>query len=226
MHPDGSSTSCGFVRIRLHRLSAIPALLVCYAVVFNVGPFARAPQGGAVRDNSQQPIAAASLARAEAVPDHLQATADATGRSELAGVAADDVAQTASQPVDLGANGPIPPIPTADTGAANAVAQQATFEGIWAPNASSCSLRELRDGSLATIIDMDGARAGDTYCAFKKQEHTSTGWRVVASCSNSLERWTTEVRLTLKGDHLTWISRRGRQLYTRCAPDAVMTAAR
>ena len=73
---------------------------------------------------------------------------------------------------------------------------------------------------------MEAARAGDIYCAFKKPQHTPTGWRVVAECSNSLERWTTHVRLTLKDDHLVWTSSRGRQIYTRCAPDAVMTAAR
>ncbi len=230
MHPQGSATSSEFVRIRLHRLSAIPALLVCYAVVFNVGPFAKAPQGGTIAEVSRRSIAATPTDRAEAAPnvasDSLQATADAAGRSEAGGAAADDLVRVVSQPLNLTANDPLPIIPTSDAGTPSAPTQQPTFEGIWAPNPSSCSLRDLRDGSLATIIDMQGARAGDTYCAFKKQERTPTGWRVVASCSDSLEHWTTEVRLTVKGDHLTWTSRRGRQIYSRCAPDAVMTAAR
>jgi hypothetical protein len=230
MHPEGSVTRWTFGRVRLHRLSAVPALLICYAVVFNIGPFAKAPQREVAQRSSQQSIAAAPVARPQAALDGRldppQSMTDVTGGSELIGSADDNVARTLPQPVNLTANGPVPAIPTLDTQPPNAPAQQATIEGIWAPNASSCSLRDLRDGSLATIIDMGGARAGDTYCAFKKQQRTPTGWRVVAECSNSLERWTANVRLTVKDDHLLWTSRRGRQIYTRCAPDAVMTAAR
>ena len=232
MHPEGSVTSWEFIRVRLHRLSAVPALLVCYAVVFNFGPFAKAPQRETAREISRQ------LDRSDARrsnlgplpdnrPDQPQSGTASTGRAESIGSADDNVARTSPQPVNLTtANGPVPTIPSSDSGTANGPAQQATIEGIWAPNASSCSLRDLRDGSLAAIIDMEGARAGDTYCAFKKQTHTPTGWRVVANCSNSLEHWTTDVRLTVKDDHLIWMSRRGRQIYTRCAPDFVMTAAR
>jgi hypothetical protein len=212
-------------------LSAIPALLTCYAIVFNIGPFARAPQQNTVAASSRQSIAAAPVARPRVSFDtlfaHPQSSTDVAGRSEWIVQADDNVARTVPQPINPpAADGIVPPIPASDTGPSNAPMQQATIEGIWAPNASSCSLRDLRDGSLATIIDMEGARAGDTYCAFKKQRHTSTGWRVVAECSNSLERWTTDVSLTVKDDHLVWASRRGRQTYSRCAPDAVMTAAR
>jgi hypothetical protein len=230
MHSHGSATSCEFVRVRLHRLSAIPALLVCYAVVFNLGPFAKVPQGGTVAEMSRRPFVAEPIAGPEAASDTLAdsplATADATGRSKAAEAAIGDLAQVVSQSMNLRENGQLPIIPISDTATPNASTQQPTFEGIWAPNASSCSLRDLRDGSLATIIDMEGARAGDTYCVFKKQERMATGWRVVANCSSSLEHWATEVRLTVKGDHLTWVSRRGRQIYTRCAPDAVMAAVR
>lgn len=231
MHPEGSVTRSELVRVRLYRLSAIPALLTCFAVVFNLGPFARTPQQDTVAELSRQSIAAAPVARPRISLDtrleHPQSSTAVAGRSEWIAQADDSVARSLPQPVNrTTADGIIPLIPTSDTGPANAPTQQATIEGIWAPNASSCSLRDLRDGSLATIIDMEGARAGDTYCAFKKQRHTPTGWRIVAECSDSLERWTADVRLTVKDDHLVWTSGRGRQIYSRCAPDAVMTAAR
>src|SRR5262249_29979355 len=59
MHPEGSVTRSELVRVRLYRLSAIPALLTCYAIVFNIAPFARAPQQNTVAARSQQSIAAA-----------------------------------------------------------------------------------------------------------------------------------------------------------------------
>ena len=229
MHPEGSVTRWEFARVRLHGLSAVPALLICYAIVFNIGPFAKAPQRET--DGSRQSIAVAPVARPQAVRDKRlddpQAGTDTTGRSQWIGSVDDNVARDLPQPIErTTASGPAPAIAISDAVPPNAPAQQATIEGIWAPNASSCSLRDLRDGSLATIIDMEGARAGDTYCAFKKHQHTPTGWRIVAECSSSLERWTADVRLSVKDDHLVWASRRGRQIYTRCAPDAVMTAAR
>jgi hypothetical protein len=231
MHPEGSVAPWEFVRVRLHRLSAVPALLVCFAVVFNFGPFAKAPQWDAAREIPRQSIAATRVAEPRALPDNRpdqpQAITASAGRAESIGAAEVDVARISQQPLDLTPpNAPVSSIPGSDTKMANGPTQQAAIEGIWAPNASSCSLRDLRDGSLATIIGMEGARAGDTYCAFKQQKQTPTGWRVVASCSNSLEHWTADVRLTVKDDHLTWISRRGRQVYTRCAPDVVRTAAR
>ncbi len=228
MHPEGSVTSSQFIRVRLHRLSAIPALLVCYAVVFNFGPFAKVPQLESARELPEHAIAAPPGDR----PDQPRSSAAATGRTESIGSAEDDAVRTALLPLDLtppsapASAAPASTISTPDARTAIGPTQQATIEGIWAPNASSCSLRDLRDGSLATIIGMEGARAGDTYCAFKNQKQTPTGWRVVASCANSLEHWTADVRLTVKDDHLTWISRRGRQIYTRCAPDVVRTAAR
>jgi hypothetical protein len=98
--------------------------------------------------------------------------------------------------------------------------------GIWAPNATACLLRDLRDGLLPTIIDEEGARAGDTFCSFKHRTPRETGWRVVADCHDTREHWTVVVRLTVNNRQLTWASNRGRQVYTRCAPDALKTAAR
>lgn len=100
----------------------------------------------------------------------------------------------------------------------------ATIAGVWVPDASTCSARTLRDGLLPTIINPEGAWAGETFCTFKNARQTETGWRVAANCSNSTEHWTTDVRLSLKDDRLTWSSRRGTQIYSRCAAD-FMTAS-
>jgi hypothetical protein len=97
--------------------------------------------------------------------------------------------------------------------------------GVWAPDASTCAARDFRDGVLPTVIDAEGAWAGDTFCAFTKKERTEAGWRVVAKCSNPRERWTSSVRLTVSDNRLTWTSKRGEQLYTRCEPDVLMAHA-
>ena len=88
--------------------------------------------------------------------------------------------------------------------------------GVWAPETGSCSARNAREGVLPAIISERGARAGETSCVFKEQRWTEKGWRILASCTNGHERWTSNVRLIVKGDRLVWTSKRGRQAYTRC----------
>jgi hypothetical protein len=102
----------------------------------------------------------------------------------------------------------------------------ATFVGVWAPDAGTCSARNLRDGVLPAVISTDGAWAGETFCMFTNKKQTEEGWNVVAKCSNPRERWTASVRLAIKDNRLTWTSKRGAQVYTRCAPDVLMAAAR
>jgi hypothetical protein len=88
--------------------------------------------------------------------------------------------------------------------------------GVWAPETGSCSARE---GVLRTIIDERGARAGETSCVFKERRGTESDRRILASCTNGRERWTSNVRLIVKGDRLVWTSKRGTQAYTRCRPN-------
>jgi hypothetical protein len=104
--------------------------------------------------------------------------------------------------------------------------KNATIVGVWAPNAGTCSARDFREGALPAVISTDGAWAGETFCMFSNKKPTETGWNVVAKCSSPKERWTANVRLTVKDNRLTWTSRRGTQAYTRCAPDVLMAAAR
>jgi hypothetical protein len=105
-------------------------------------------------------------------------------------------------------------------------AKNVTIVGVWAPNPGTCSARDFREGALPAVISNDGAWAGETFCMFSNKKQTETGWNVVAKCSSPKERWTANVRLVLKDNQLTWTSRRGSQVYTRCAPDVLMAAAR
>ena len=46
-------------------------------------------------------------------------------------------------------------------------------------------------------------------CAFENKRQTKLGWDVVARCSNSHERWTANVSLSVKDNRLAWKSQRG-----------------
>lgn len=108
---------------------------------------------------------------------------------------------------------------------ASAAPPQATFVGVWAPDATSCSLQNFKDGLLPTVINNEGASAGDTFCNFKNQQRTPAGWRVDAHCSNKQEQWSTRVHLSATADRLLWKSKRGTQAYTRCTNDLRMAEA-
>jgi hypothetical protein len=99
-----------------------------------------------------------------------------------------------------------------------------SFVGIWAANARACSALD-RSGFLLTVIDIDGARAGETLCAFKSKRQTKLGWDLVAKCSNSRERWTANVSLSVKDNRLSWKSQRGTQTYLRCQREEMMAQA-
>jgi hypothetical protein len=104
--------------------------------------------------------------------------------------------------------------------------KSAAVVGVWAPDAGTCSARDFREGMLPAVINADGAWAGDTFCLFEDKKQTETAWNVVAKCSNPREHWTAKVRLTVHNNRLTWTSRRGTQIYTRCAPDVRTADAR
>jgi hypothetical protein len=188
-------------RVNLTHLSFAGALLFCAAIVLNVGGLGKATKPETPQANTEQPAPRISVA-------WHQTTDDNSPRERY-----EPVAQASSAP-ELGGT----PAPAAQS--------HATIEGVWAPDKSTCSIRSFREGLLATIINMDGAWAGDTFCIFQNRQQTETGWRVVAHCSKPDEHWTTQVSLNVKGDRLTWTSKRGTQAYTRCAPDFLMAEAR
>ena len=99
-----------------------------------------------------------------------------------------------------------------------------SFVGIWATDARACSALD-RSGFLLTVIDTDGARAGETLCTFESKRQTKLGWDVVARCSNSHERWTANVSLSVKDNRLSWKSQRGTQTYLRCQREEMMAQA-
>ena len=99
-----------------------------------------------------------------------------------------------------------------------------SFVGIWAADARACSALD-RSGFLLTVIDTDGARAGETLCAFENKRQTKLGWDVVARCCNSHERWTANVSLSVKDNRLSWKSQRGTQTYLRCQREEMMAQA-
>jgi len=100
-----------------------------------------------------------------------------------------------------------------------------TIVGIWAPDAGNCSARDFRDGVLPTVINTEGAWAGETFCIFTKKEKIEAGLKVVAKCTSPRERWTSSVHLTVSENRLTWTSNRGAQAYTRCELDVLMAHA-
>ncbi len=207
-------------RVLLPQLGAAAALLTCLAVIFNVGGSGNAAKREMAEAKSEWSVAAISVGRSETPDVREPELVQAVGTSASM--------RSTIQPVssfegDGGA--PAPAIPASDAGNAPAVPAHATMEGIWAPG-TSCSLRTFRDGSLPTFISADGAWAGETMCIFKNQRQTDTGWSVIASCSNAREQWATRVNLGIKGDRLTWASKRGIQTYTRCSPDFLIAEVR
>ena len=218
-----------------HELIAAGALLVCFAVVLNVSPFAKAPKRDAVAAIAEpvagSPVVANSQVGAATQPERSQSNLQSNSGT---GEVAERIRPlfVSSIPGDafgrLGFQPPGPKDGETKAGLAPDPAAQplASITGVWVPDAGACSARNLRDGLFPTIINSDGAWAGETFCIFKNQKPTETGWKVVAHCSNPREHWTTEVRLTVKDNRLTWASKRGTQIYTRCGPDFMMAAAR
>jgi len=208
------------------------ALLTCFVFVLTLNPIGKGPsaptapqsaaspaviaQVGAVAGVSEWKVAARSVsgsaagaANASSMFDEAFANFGIPAASEQAG---DGGPQSSQAPQNREATAPV-------------TQPLASIVGVWVPDASACSTRNLRDGFLPTVINPDGAWAGETFCLFKNQRQTPTGWRVIASCSNPNEHWTTEVRLTVNQDRLTWVSKRGTQAYTRCPSDFLVAAS-
>jgi hypothetical protein len=199
---------------------AAGAILTCFAVVLNVGDVGTVTKREwaqaklIVSSTFVERYESAEVPRLERQPLIVETTPLETAPVQQVETAPVQQAETApTQPVE---SAPLPE---------PAVQPSATIVGIWVPDAGTCSVRNFRDGFLPTVINMDGAWAGETFCVFSNQKQTETGWKVAANCSNSREQWSTQVRLTVKGDRLKWTSKRGTQDYTRCAPDFLLAKA-
>ena len=240
--------------VHLHGFAAVGAILFCFAVVLNVGPFAKAPAAvgrQAALATMEQPNESGMAQRDLDAHTHTRATDIASvplQRSQSA-ERSDELpegiraliqpspflvadASPVLQPFnphsrsdgigqhDLGRDAP-----AAQSGVNDANATRPRIVGIWAPDAGTCSARDFRDGMLPTVINTDGAWAGETFCLFTTKRQTELGWSVIAKCSSPRERWTSNVHLSVSNDRMTWKSKRGSQTYTRCAPDVLMAQA-
>jgi hypothetical protein len=213
-----------FLPITAHRhgLATAGAMLTCVAVALNVPPFTSPKKlegfpvmaGGPTGAVAEQPNGSSASLETVAPVSHEEPLIEVT----------DHATKLLDEfPLALESAAAASPPGHPNSGDDETVT---TFVGVWAPDAGTCSAREFRDGVLPAVIRTDGAWAGETFCMFTNKKQTETGWNVVAKCSNPRERWTANVRLTVKDNRLTWTSKRGAQAYTRCAPDVLMAAAR
>lgn len=217
-------------RIRLHLLPGLAALVFCLAIVLNFVPL-KASKREPVRATAEQSTWSATIDRLpESGIEQLHA-AEPAGEGTDEGQVFQRLLQLSSVPSVTLASTAVPAGATAgsenDRPASEPAAQaDDAIAGVWAPDGSACSLRDFREGTLPTVINMNGAWAGETFCVFKNRKRIEAGWRVVASCFNPREHWTTGVRLTTRDHRLTWTSKRGEQIYTQCSSDFLRTAAR
>lgn len=112
---------------------------------------------------------------------------------------------------------------TTDTPASPAVAvsrtpdpERADFVGIWGPTQAACQAPSRRHGYIQAKISLGGAKAGRTVCNFRDSRRTGNAWVMAADCSDRGRRWSSQVRLTVEGDRLTWSSTKGASAYVRC----------
>jgi hypothetical protein len=209
--------------------AAATALAVCAAVILNVGPFANPRADGArnparattlrvlAQSSAPTPAAPADAAPVAAfAPAPLLLTPDTKADAGAALVQVSTLSDAAIADATKAAE---PAAAAAEPAPPDAIV------GVWAPAAAACSARNFRDGDLPTVIDAGGAWAGDTFCLFARKEKTDAGWKVLAKCANPRESWTSQVRLSVRDNRLTWASKRGTQTYARCAPDLLMARA-
>jgi hypothetical protein len=133
--------------------------------------------------------------------------------------ARDTASREAERPIAVAA---APPVAAAISPPAAAVAPRpaaspvAEYVGTWGPTPAACGSPSRRRGYLPATITADRARAGRTSCSFHDGRRTGNGWVMAADCSDRGRRWTSQVRLVVDGDRLTWTSSRGTAAYVRC----------
>ncbi|WP_336487080.1 peptidase inhibitor family I36 protein [Methylobacterium nigriterrae] len=155
------------------------------------------------------------------VPNELARTSGAlpTARRRAEASAAEEPVQP--RPVAFVGLGPdIAPTPGSNLGAAQSAsmtAERADYVGTWGPTGAACGARSRRRGYLPATITEDGARAGRTTCNFHDGRRSGNAWVMAADCSDRGRRWSSQVRLLVDGDRLTWTSGKGSSSYVRCS---------
>lgn len=95
-------------------------------------------------------------------------------------------------------------------------ADKIDFVGVWGPTTHACAERSRRRGYIPATITEDGATAGHTQCRFRNGRRDGVAWTAAADCSERGRHWTSQVRLVVDGDRLTWTSGKGNSFYVRC----------
>jgi len=91
-----------------------------------------------------------------------------------------------------------------------------SFKGGWGVSLEQCRLAE--HGSSPISINTLGAEAFGAGCKFySTQQMRPNLWHVRATCTDSGEKWKANIRLTVTGNKLTWVSERGTARYVRCS---------
>ncbi|GJD47032.1 hypothetical protein AFCDBAGC_4917 [Methylobacterium cerastii] len=93
---------------------------------------------------------------------------------------------------------------------------RAEYVGTWGPTEAACGRRSRRRGYIPATITPDRASAGRTICSFHDGRRTGNAWVMAADCADRGRRWSSQVRLVVDGDRLTWTSGKGTASYVRC----------
>ena len=196
-------------------LVAVLAILIVVLVTLGRGERPTRLASGPTQFTADSPVVPSHPSEATAASDPIALLIDRMSTSEIATELPTEA--TGERPSPQSGGDQIPPfdIHAATPRPDSRRAAPPAIVGVWAPETGSCSARN-REGVLTAIINERGARAGKTSCVFKEQRWTERDWRILANCTNGHERWTSKVRLMVKGDRLVWTSKRGTQAYTRC----------
>ncbi len=169
------------------------------------------PEAGPSAGSSAGPRAARRVVMLDE-PDQPAPPAEAPGQTAMAAAAAPPAPQTAAAAPAVANARPVPaPVP------APAVASAAAeYVGVWGPTPEACGARSRRRGYIPATITQDRARAGRTLCLFHDMRRSGAAWVTAAECSDRGRRWSSQVRLLVEGDRLTWTSSKGTSTYIRC----------
>lgn len=198
-------------RVAARRRYALPALLVvgwsglfayCAAYLTEDMPF---------RTPSARGAEAAAVVQPQDAPRRIIVVAAPEPPTTEAPPA---VAVAAAPPAPV-----LPPVapPAAAPATLRPAPASAEYVGTWGPTADACGARSHRRGYLPATITPERAKAGRTICSFRDGRRIGNAWVMAAECSDRGRRWSSQVRLVVDGDRLTWTSAKGTSAYVRCS---------
>jgi hypothetical protein len=123
---------------------------------------------------------------------------------------------SAESPAQPGRTGALPEAAATAPPTDRMAAERLDHIGVWGPNAAACGARHRRRGYYQATITPERAKAGRTVCTFHDGHRVGNAWVTAAECSDRGRRWSSQVRLLVEGDRLTWSSAKGTASYVRC----------